>query len=80
MRAADCKPGQVYEDASGRRFIITGVWLEPVILMEEIGTDNSLVGGETGLMWSAFKQVEPEGGDILSERWRRQRISEGTSD
>lgn len=56
--------GEIYEDRNGSRWIVTGYWTDPVVIMQKIEPywdaemePIKLQGGVRGQMWDGFKKV-----------------------
>lgn len=65
MSVRGARPGEIYEDKNGYRWLVTSTCDEPTVHMQQIvpiwGEDQprppSQGGGVTGGMWNGFKKI-----------------------
>lgn len=60
----DAKPGDIYEDANGKKWLVYGICQEPTVFAEELEVIHPnpavrKIGGVNGFMWDGFKRISP---------------------
>lgn len=60
----DAKPGEIYQDQCGKRWLVTHCYTEPTVGLQEIrpllrdeDRPGQMFGGVSGLMWNGFVKL-----------------------